>query len=174
MLAYLDGTGDALAGRLRPGNANANTAADQIAVLADALEQLLRRIAAREPVLLRADSAGATHKLLEFCHDGNIRFSVGLPLSETVRQAILRLPEAAWQIALQRGRPSRTHARRPCGRVTNRPGSSSTVTGCSSSCGVSRARPRSRARRSLASRSAWRRLSRVRSCSGSSSPRCSP
>src|SRR4051794_38016446 len=30
MLAYLDATGDALAGRLRPGNANANTAADQI------------------------------------------------------------------------------------------------------------------------------------------------
>jgi len=109
MLAYLDGTGDALAGRLRPGNANANTAADQITVLADALEQLPRRIAAREPVLLRADSAGATHELLEFCHDGNIRFSVGLPLTETVRAAILALPETAWQTALTQDGQPRDH-----------------------------------------------------------------
>src|SRR3954447_18011038 len=109
MLAHLDGTGDALAGRLRPGNANANTAADQIAVLADALEQLPRRIAAREPVLLRADSAGATHELLEFCHDGNLRFSVGLPLTETVRAAILALPEAAWQTALTQDCQPRDH-----------------------------------------------------------------
>src|SRR3954463_2315273 len=48
MLAYLDGSGDALAGRLRAGNANANTAADQIAVLAGALAQLPQRCAARE------------------------------------------------------------------------------------------------------------------------------
>lgn len=100
MLAYLDGTGDALAGRLRPGNANANTAADQIAVLADALAQLPKRVAAREPILIRADSAGATHELLEFCHDGDIRFSVGLPLTEPVRAAILALPESAWRPAL--------------------------------------------------------------------------
>jgi Transposase DDE domain group 1 len=109
MLAYLDGSGDALAGRLRPGNANANTAADQIAVLADALEQLPQRIAAREPILMRADSAGATHELLEFCHDGNLRFSVGLPLTEAVRQAILRLPEAAWQTALTQAGQERDH-----------------------------------------------------------------
>lgn len=100
MLAYLDGTSDALAGRLRPGNANANTAADQIAVLADALAQLPKRVAAREQILMRADSAGATHELLEFCHDGNIRFSVGLPLTEAVRDAILALCETAWRAAL--------------------------------------------------------------------------
>jgi hypothetical protein len=47
MLAYLDGTEEALAGMLRPGNAGANTAADQIAVLEAALAQLPKRVAAR-------------------------------------------------------------------------------------------------------------------------------
>lgn len=45
MLAYLDGTEEALAGRLRPGNAGANTAADMIAVLDAALAQLPKRVA---------------------------------------------------------------------------------------------------------------------------------
>ena len=40
MLAYGDQTGEALAGELRPGNAGANTAADQIAVVEQALEQI--------------------------------------------------------------------------------------------------------------------------------------
>jgi hypothetical protein len=109
MLAYLDGTGDALAGRLRAGNAGSNTAADQIAVLSDALGQLPTGIAAREQVLMRADTAGATHELLEFCRDGRIRYSVGLPLSEQVRTGILALPEAAWQAALTQDGHERDH-----------------------------------------------------------------
>ncbi len=40
MLCYLDATGEALAGVLRPGNAGANTAADHIGMLVDALDQL--------------------------------------------------------------------------------------------------------------------------------------
>jgi hypothetical protein len=39
LLCWLDNTGEALAGRLRPGNAGANTATDHIAVLDDALAQ---------------------------------------------------------------------------------------------------------------------------------------
>jgi Transposase DDE domain group 1 len=109
MLAYLDGTGDALAGRMRPGNANANTAADQITVLADALAQLPRCSAAREPILMRADTAGATHELLDFCHDGNIRFSVGLSLTEAIRTAILALPERVWQTAMTQDGQLRDH-----------------------------------------------------------------
>jgi hypothetical protein len=96
MLAYLDGTGEALAGVLRPGNAGANAAADQIAVLDAALAQLPKRVAARWPVLMRADSAGATRELLAYCRDGRVRFSVGYDLTEPVRDAILALPETAW------------------------------------------------------------------------------
>jgi Transposase DDE domain group 1 len=106
MLAYLDGCEQAPAGLLRPGNAGANTAADQIAVLDAALAQLPKRVAAREPILVRADSAGATHELLDFCRDGRLRFSVGHDLTEPVRDAILTLDEHAWTPALtQDGEP---------------------------------------------------------------------
>jgi hypothetical protein len=104
LLAYLDcpdspAGGMALAGRLRPGNAGANDARDHIAVLGDALEQLPRDVAETDTIVLRCDSAGATHELLEFCHDGRIRFSVGFDLTEPVRRAILALPEPAWTAA---------------------------------------------------------------------------
>jgi hypothetical protein len=106
LLAYLDGCEEAPAGMLRPGNAGANTAEDQIAVLDAALEQLPKRIAAREQILVRADSAGATHALLDFCHDGRLRFSVGFDLTEPVRAAILALGQDAWVPALtQDGQP---------------------------------------------------------------------
>jgi DDE family transposase len=106
MLAYLDGSQEALAAILRPGNAGSNTAADQIAALDAALAQLPKRVAAREPILMRADSAGATHQLLSYCRDGRIRFSVGFDLTEPIRTAILTLPERAWRPALtQDGEP---------------------------------------------------------------------
>jgi hypothetical protein len=100
MLAYLDGSEEAPAGRLRPGNAGANTAADKIAVLDAALEQLPGRVAAREPILMRADSAGATHALLDHCRDRRLRYSVGFDLTEPVRAAILAADERAWLPAL--------------------------------------------------------------------------
>ena len=105
LLAYLDcpdgeAGGMALAARLRPGNAGANDARDHIAVLGDALEQLPREVAQTETILMRTDSAGLTHELLDFCRDGRIRFSVGFDLTEGVRHAILALPETAWTPAL--------------------------------------------------------------------------
>ena len=105
LLAYLDcpgqgGGGQPLAGRLRPGNAGANDARDHIAVLVDALEQLPREVAETETIVMRTDSAGLTHELLDFCRDGRIRFSVGFDLTEPVRAAILALPETAWTPAL--------------------------------------------------------------------------
>jgi hypothetical protein len=89
-----------LAGLLRPGNAGANDARDHITVLGDALKQLPHKLVETETIVLRADSAGATHELLGFCRDGRIRFSVGFDLTEPVRQAILALPEDAWTAAL--------------------------------------------------------------------------
>jgi hypothetical protein len=105
LLAYLDcpdgeAGGMPLAGRLRPGNAGANDARDHITVLGDALEQLPRDVVETETILLRCDSAGATHELLDFCREGRSRFSVGFDLTEPVRAAILALPEPAWTPAL--------------------------------------------------------------------------
>jgi hypothetical protein len=109
MLAYLDASGEALAGVLRPGNAGSNTAADKIAVLSAALEQIPRRVAAREQILVRADSAGATHELLDFCRDGRLRFSVGYELTGPIQAAILGLAEQAWVPAIDQDGVPRDH-----------------------------------------------------------------
>ena len=100
LLAYLDESAEPLAGMLRPGNAGANTACDQIAVAGAALEQLPRGTVEEADILLRADSAGATHELLDWARAGRIRFSVGFDITEPVRQAILSLPESAFRAAV--------------------------------------------------------------------------
>ena len=100
MLAYCDETGEALAGMLRPGNAGSNTAADQIAVVEQALQQIPSEHVANVEILVRADSAGATHDVLDFCREGRLRFSVGDELTEQVRAAILKIPDSAWVAAL--------------------------------------------------------------------------
>ena len=100
MLAYFDQTSEAAAGMLRAGNAGANTAADQIAVAEAALEQVPAERVEGIDVLLRVDSAGAVHELIEWAHEGGIRFSVGFDLTEAVREAIEALPEGAWRPAL--------------------------------------------------------------------------
>jgi hypothetical protein len=96
MLAYADETGEALAGELRAGNAGANNAADQIAVAEQAIAQIPVEHVETMPVLLRIDSAGASHELLDWCREGRIEFSVGYDLTETVRAAILLIPERDW------------------------------------------------------------------------------
>jgi hypothetical protein len=100
MLAYGDETGEALTGELRPGNAGANTAADQIAVAEQALEQIPAAHIEAIEILLRVDSAGASHELLDWCREARIRYSVGYDLTEPVRAAILEIPERAWACAL--------------------------------------------------------------------------
>ena len=111
ILAFLDRPADAcggepLAGLLRPGNAGANSVTDQIAVAEEALEQLPADVAAEAEIVLRFDSAGATHGLLDWAREGHVRFSVGFDLTERVREAILRIPDERWVSALaQDGSP---------------------------------------------------------------------
>jgi Transposase DDE domain group 1 len=98
--AYADETREALGAVLRPGNAGANTAADHMTVLDQALAQIPADYIESLEILVRADSAGATHELADHCHHGNMRFSFGYELSESVRAAILETPENAWIPAL--------------------------------------------------------------------------
>jgi hypothetical protein len=100
MQAYLDETREALGGVLRPGNAGSNTAEDHKAVVDLALAQIPVEYIAELDILVRADSAGATHGFLDYCREGNLRFSVGYELTEQVRTAILQIPEDAWVPAL--------------------------------------------------------------------------
>lgn len=107
MLAYFEETSEAAAGMLRPGNAGANTAADQIAVAEAALEQIPAERVEGIEVLLRTDSAGAVRELIEWAREGGIRYSVGFDLTEPVREAILALPQGAWSAAEDQGGSAR-------------------------------------------------------------------
>jgi Transposase DDE domain group 1 len=98
--AYADETHEALGALLRPGNAGANTAADHITVLDRALEQIPSQYIEQIEILVRADTAGATHGLVDYCREADMRFSVGYELTEPVRAAILQIPAEAWVSAL--------------------------------------------------------------------------
>lgn len=98
LLVYLDATGEALAGKLRPGNAGSNTVADHIEVLDAALAQLPVDPHARE-LVARADSAGLTYGFVEACRDRHVRFVVGHDLTAKVRAALLAVPKRRWQPA---------------------------------------------------------------------------
>jgi Transposase DDE domain group 1 len=111
ILAFLDNSGQFLAGLLRPGNAGANTAADHITVLDQALAQLPQAHRHGTPVLVRADGAGCSKAFLAHIRrlrDQHVRteFSVGQAVTERERVAIGTLPETAWADAVDAdGRP---------------------------------------------------------------------
>jgi len=98
--AYLEETRESMGGLLRPGNAGSNTATDHVTVLDRALEQIPAEHVENLEILVRADTAGATHGLTDYCREGNMRFSVGYELTGQVRTAILRIPEDTWVPAL--------------------------------------------------------------------------
>jgi len=99
VLCYVDELDEALAGKLRPGNATANDSADNIEVLEQALQQLPRSKPERT-ILVRGDSALATHAFVENVREHRLQFSIGLDLYEPVRAAILNMEEAAWRPAI--------------------------------------------------------------------------
>jgi Transposase DDE domain group 1 len=97
LLVFLDrpdiAAGEALAGLLRAGNAGSNTAADHITVLGQALASLppSYRPGPDNPdapqVLIRSDSAGATHGFAAACRKSGVGFSLGAVIDARVRQA---------------------------------------------------------------------------------------
>ena len=98
--AWADQTREAFAMLLRPGNAGSNTAADHVTVIDRSLAQIPTNSLARIAILVRADTAGATHATADHCQRCDLRFSFGYELTETVRTAILETPEDAWIPAL--------------------------------------------------------------------------
>jgi hypothetical protein len=103
---WCDNTCELLAISLRPGNANANHAHDHLEVLGRAIGQI--PASHRRRILIRADTAGATHELLDWLTaQGRVRgrsveYSVGFPTNKgpAVHEAIQRLPARAWTPAL--------------------------------------------------------------------------
>jgi hypothetical protein len=109
LVGYLDETREALGAMLRPGNAGANTAIDHMVVLELALQQIPRKDIDTIEILVRADTAGATHALLDYCREEELRFSVGYELTEPVRRAILQTSQDAWISALDQDGSARTN-----------------------------------------------------------------
>jgi len=110
LMAYLDATGEALAGLLRPGNAGSGDAADHVAVLDDALGQLPIDPSVTE-VIVRADSAGWSHGFVEGCRDRNVRFVIGHRLTVDIAKILVDVPKRAWSPAISAdGTEWRDHA----------------------------------------------------------------
>jgi hypothetical protein len=101
LLAYLDDSREALAGILRPGNAGANTASDHVGIVDLALEQLPREVVETAQIVVRTDSAAATHELTDELRAARINFLMGYDLTEPVRDAILAVPQSGWRPALR-------------------------------------------------------------------------
>ncbi|GAA1470134.1 IS1380 family transposase [Nocardiopsis exhalans] len=106
LAAWCANTGECLAMLLRPGNAGANTATDHIDVLTQALDQVPG--SSRAKILVRIDGAGATHDLLKHLHKLNttrrtVRFTVGWKITEADEEAIAKIPQSAWETAVDSG-----------------------------------------------------------------------
>ena len=111
LLAICPDTDEVLAGRLRPGNAGANNAADHVNVLADAIAQLPPAwrtghhpgddpTAVEKRLLCRADAAGASHWFAEECVERNIEFSLGYQIDDRVRDGVMSVPTGCWHRAV--------------------------------------------------------------------------
>ncbi|MFY9921515.1 MAG: IS1380 family transposase [Mycobacterium sp.] len=98
LLAFLDrpeiAGGEALGGLLRTGNAGSNTASDHIIVLEQALDSLPPRWRPdpdhpdQPKVLVRCDTAGATHGFADACRTAGVGFSFGYPVDARVQDAV--------------------------------------------------------------------------------------
>lgn len=119
MFCFADATGETLAALLRPGNATANSSVDHLAVLDHAIGQLPPQIAVghrdgddpttvTRPVMVRADSAGATRGFVHGCRTRNVGFAVVVRKTARIHAAISTIADddARWTPALtQAGEP---------------------------------------------------------------------
>ena len=109
---FADATGECLAELLRPGNAGANTIADHVCVLDQAIAQLPPEIAVghgpgddpglvRRAIEVRTDSAGCTDFVWR-CRERNVGFAVIARKDDQVHAAISRAigDEGRWRQAL--------------------------------------------------------------------------
>ncbi len=52
-------------------------------------------------MLVRTDTAGATHDFVDGCVDRGVRFSIGLPIDAAVRDALMLVQEDDWIPAVE-------------------------------------------------------------------------
>ncbi|MBM9623796.1 IS1380 family transposase [Streptomyces zhihengii] len=99
------GSGEPVAGLLRPGNAGSNTAADHITTTQLALAQLPKKYRRGRRTLIRTDSGGGTHEFVAWLAQRGrwLSYSVGMTITEQIHQAVLKAPASAWTAATEPG-----------------------------------------------------------------------
>lgn len=110
LLSYCDNTGEPLAGMMRRGGAGSNTVTDHLTIFEESIAALPP--AHRRRLMVSCDGAGASHGLIARL-DGlaarpgyQLIYSVDWDLGAREREAITRVPEGAWQVAIDhRGAP---------------------------------------------------------------------
>jgi hypothetical protein len=95
LVAYLDATGEGLAGLLRAGNAGSGTAEDHVVVLDAALAQLPVDPTEKE-VTVRTDAGGTSHALAEACRERSVRFIGGVALRAPLAEIVVKIPPKCW------------------------------------------------------------------------------
>ncbi|MYU12220.1 IS1380 family transposase [Streptomyces sp. SID8361] len=108
----IGGSGEPVAGLLRPGNAGSNTAADHITAAQLALVQLPTSYRRGRSTLIRTDSAGGTHEFVTWLAQRGrwLSYSVGMTITAAIHQAVLKVPSAAWTPAVEPDRQIRDGA----------------------------------------------------------------
>lgn len=113
MFCFADATGEALSSMLRPGNATANTVADHVTLLDEAINQLPGAIAkghepgddpseAARELVVRTDSAGCAKGFLAACAERNVSFLVSARSNPQLTSAIYQTSviEGLWHQAV--------------------------------------------------------------------------
>jgi hypothetical protein len=105
--AWCDNTKEPLGAMLRPGNAAPGNTDDHL----ELLEQVVRSVPLEyqlgheedddpalvvHPILVRADSAGASHRFVQSLSIANFDYSIGFPISGSVLDALLLAQEEDW------------------------------------------------------------------------------
>ncbi|WP_371790430.1 IS1380 family transposase [Streptomyces sp. NBC_01471] len=107
LMAFVDhgsgGSGEPVAGLLRPGNAGSDTAADHVTTTQLALAQLPKKYRRGRSTLIRTDSADGTHEFTAWLAKRGrwLSYSVGMTITDTIHQAVLEVPPAAWTAAIE-------------------------------------------------------------------------
>jgi hypothetical protein len=114
LAVWCDNTKEPLAAMLRPGNAAPHNVDDHL----ELLEQVVRSVPLEyqlgheedddpalvvHPILIRADSAGASHRFVQSLSIANFDYSIGFPISGSVRDALLLAQEEDWVAATELG-----------------------------------------------------------------------
>jgi hypothetical protein len=114
LAVWCDNTTETLAAMLRPGNAAPNDTDDHLELLERAVCSVPPeyRLGHEEgddpglvvhPIVVRADSAGATHRFVAALESANFEYSIGFPISGSVRDGLLCAQEEDWVPAREIG-----------------------------------------------------------------------